>query len=117
MSVADDEQFPQVSAELLAPGPGRDWFIANRLRVSTAGPVDPAMAPKVLGYRVTDYKKGVSASVDIFTELPDGSMSVNHTTVAWAASRDWALVVPEPTQSHPRVEAVDTLPPDVFSLR
>lgn len=116
MSVADDSQFPQVSAMLLAPGEGRDWFIANRLRVSTSEPVEAKDAPHVLAYQVTAYKDGL-ATVDIFTRYPDQSMTVNHTTVAWQNGGGWGLVVPVPEKmSGPAVEAVHSIPTNAVVL-
>lgn len=116
MSVANDAQFPQVSATLLAPGEGRDWYIANRLRVSTTEPVAEKDAPQVLAYKVTAFKDR-SASVDIYTRYPDRSLTVNHTTVAWQSGGDWGLVVPIPeSMAGPAVEAVEAVPADAVTL-
>lgn len=117
MSVANDTQFPKVSSTLLAPGEGRDWFIANRLRVSTTDPIASKDAPHVLAYQVTSFKKD-SATVDIFTRYPDQSVTVNHTTVAWQAGGDWGLVVPVPSKmTGAAVESVKGAPKEAVVLR
>lgn len=117
MSVANDEQFPQVSRDLLAPGAGRDWFIANRLKISTIDGVDPAQAPKVIGYQVAKYTPGGTAEVTVFSTLPDGSVSANETTVVWSGGADWKLLLPTAEDTRPRVSVAPELPAQAVRLR
>lgn len=115
MSVATDSQWTQVSSRLIAPGDGRDWFIANRLKVSTLDAVPAGQAPTILGYRVTSFTPN-TADVDFYARQPDQSVTVNHTTVAWTAGQQWALVLPTPDSSvGPRVEAADAPPADLVA--
>lgn len=110
ISVATDSQWPSVVRTEVAPGPTRDAFIANRIQLSTTTSVPAGQAPKVVGWKVTGYELP-QATVDIYTEMPDKSMAVNHTTVAWTAASDWGLVLPDTSEGGTvAVEAISAIP-------
>lgn len=115
MSIATDSQWSAVSTRLIAPGEGRDWFIANRIQVSTTAAVPADEAPVILGYQVTNYESS-SATVDIYSRYSDDSLTVNHTSVVWTAAEDWALVLPVPSSQKAPVTAVDEVPAAAVTL-
>ena len=94
-----------VTRELIAPGRGRDWWIAQRVRMNTTT-VNPALAPTVTAYKVTDYSDD-NAKIDVYSTQPDKSLTVNHLEVAWTAGGDWGLVIPVP----PCKPGTETTPP------
>ncbi|WP_232236230.1 hypothetical protein [Nocardia sp. BMG51109] len=114
LSVATDGQWSTVVARELVPGPARDEWSVNRVQLSITGPAAEQYAPRVLGYRVTEYTQDRS-SVDVYTEYSDGSRAVNHTTVEWFAE-DWRLRLPDPDAITRPVDAIDQLPADVVTL-
>ncbi len=116
ISVAFDNQWPEVVRTNLAPGTARDAFITSRIQLSTTTPVPAGTAPRVIGWKVTDYT-AQRASVDIFTQMPDQSLTVNHTTVVWTAFGDWGLLLPEAGATSSPVAAIDALPGDAVQLK
>ncbi|WP_139104518.1 hypothetical protein [Gordonia sp. UCD-TK1] len=116
LSVALDDQWPQVVRELLAPGQARDDFITNRIQLSTTSGVPAGQAPQVQGWKLTAFTPD-KASVDIYTRLPDRSMTVNHTTVVWApAFGDWRLLLPDAAAGASPVDAISATPTDMVAL-
>lgn len=83
-----------VTRDLIAPGRGRDWWIAQRVRMNTTT-VNPALAPKVSAYKVTSFTDD-AAKIDVYSIQTDQSITVNHLEVAWTAANDWGLVIPVP---------------------
>lgn len=118
LSVALDDQWPpQVVRELLAPGQARDDFITNRIQLSTTSGVPAGQAPQVQGWKLTAFTPPDKASVDIYTRLPDRSMTVNHTTVVWApAFGDWRLLLPDAAAGASPVDAISATPTDMVAL-
>ncbi|WP_239476649.1 hypothetical protein [Nocardia arizonensis] len=114
LSVATDDQWPKVVAGEVVPGPARDEWSVNRLQLSITGPAAPEYAPRLLGYRITEYTEDRTA-VDVYTEYSDGSKAVNHTTVEWF-QQDWRLRLPDPESTARPVEAIDELPDDIVTL-
>lgn len=116
LSVALDDQWPQVVRELIAPGQTRDDFITNRIQLSTTSGVPTGQAPQVQGWKLTAFTPD-KTSVDIYTRLPDGSMTVNHTTVVWApAFGDWRLLLPDAAAGASPVDAITATPTDMVAL-
>ncbi|KXO95787.1 hypothetical protein AXK56_16375 [Tsukamurella pulmonis] len=115
MSVADRDQWPDVSRLNLAPGPGRERFAVNRVQVSMDRPVAPGDAERVIGYRVRAFNEA-GANVDIFTEAPDTSKLVTFTQVAWTHNQDWGLVVASAADHDNRKVAITTTPADAVLL-
>lgn len=113
MSVATDDQWPQIVRTLLAPGPQRDAFITSRIQLSTitssTGLVPAGQAPQVLGWQVTAFTPQ-QAGVDIYTRLPDQSLAVNHTTVVWTGFGDWGLLLPAADATVSPVQTITTVP-------
>lgn len=116
MSVATDEQWPQIVRTLLAPGPQRDTFIASRIQLSTTDPVPAGQAPQVVGWQVTGFTPQ-QAGVDVYTQLPDQSLAVNHTTVVWTGFGDWGLLLPDAKASTPAVQTISTVPPGAVRIK
>ncbi|MBB5915754.1 hypothetical protein BJY24_004666 [Nocardia transvalensis] len=114
LSVATDNQWSAVVAREVVPGPARDDWSVNRVQLSITGPAAQQYAPRVLGYRVTDYTQDRS-TVDVYTEYSDGSRAVNHTTVEWFAE-DWRLRLPDPDAAARPVESIDQTPTDIVTL-
>ncbi|WP_431972153.1 hypothetical protein [Nocardia sp. bgisy134] len=114
LSVAADNQWSKVIAAEVVPGVARDEWAVSRVQLSITGPADPEYAPRLLGYKITDYTEQRSA-VDVYTEYSDGSKAVNHTVVEWFAE-DWRLRLPEPESTARPVEAIDVLPTDIVTL-
>lgn len=114
LSVASDSQWPKVVAAEVIPSTARDEWSVARVQLSITGPADPEYAPRLLGYRITEYTEQRSA-VDVYTEYSDGSRAVNHTVVEWYAE-DWRLRLPESESTARPVDAIDELPTDIVTL-
>ncbi|MET8654688.1 hypothetical protein [Nocardia aurea] len=114
LSVATDSQWAKVVAGEVVPGAARDEWSVNRLQLSITGSAAPEYAPRLLGYKITEYTDQVTA-VDIYTEYSDGSKAVNHTTVEWFR-QDWKLRLPDPDSTARPVESIDELPDDIVTL-
>jgi hypothetical protein len=113
MSVADNNQWPQVGNRMLAPGPGRDAWATARAQISIDAAVTAAQAPQVVGYTLIDYTP-VNADVAIYTRHSDMSLTRN---TAHVVRRDdnWLLALPDNADA-PRVAAVPETPPDMVWL-
>ncbi|WP_245649619.1 hypothetical protein [Nocardia shimofusensis] len=114
LSVAPDGDWPAVVAKEVLPGPARDAWAVDRVRVSITGPADPEYAPRLRGYRITEYT-GERGLVDVYTEYSDGSLAVNHTAVEWS-TQDWRLRLPDLDSTARPIAAVDALPGDIVTL-
>ncbi|WP_280421394.1 hypothetical protein [Nocardia carnea] len=101
MSLAPDEHWASVAQHELAMGPGKDEWASSRVLLSIQTGADPATAPRVRGYTITDYSAR-RARVDIYTSFPDGSIAANSATVVWVAE-DWRLELPSPGSAEPTV--------------
>lgn len=115
LSVATDDQWPTVVRTLVAPGTARDAFITARIQLSTTAPVPAGQAPKVLGWKVVQFSPQ-RATVDIYSRLPDNSMTVNHSSVVWTAFGDWGLLLPYDAAASSPVSAITSLPSDLVRL-
>ncbi|KAF0847505.1 hypothetical protein [Nocardia caishijiensis] len=114
LSVAPDDDWATVVNRGLVPGPARDEWAINRVQLSITGPAAPEYAPKLLGYKITEYRDE-QAGVDVYTEYSDRSRAVNHTAVSWYG-QDWRLRLPDPESTTRPVDAIDELPPDIVTL-
>ncbi|WP_459547020.1 hypothetical protein [Nocardia sp. X0981] len=114
LSVADDGQWSNIVAREVVPGPAKDEWAVNRVQLSISGPADPVYAPRLLGYRITEYTDQ-RAAVDVYSEYSDSSRAVNHTVVEWFA-QDWRLRLPDPESTTRPIDAVDELPSDTVKL-
>ena len=114
VGVADDTQRAQVGQQLLAPGPGRDRWAIARWQINITEPVDPKLAPRVLGYMITGYNPA-KVSVDIYAQQADRSITRTSTTVVRRGD-SWLLELPA-TPGRPVVAAVATTPRDMVVLR
>ncbi|MBF6523097.1 hypothetical protein [Nocardia farcinica] len=111
MSLVPDEHWASVAAHELAPGPGKDSWAAGRVLVSVTGTADPATAPRLRGYTITEYTPD-RAQVQIYTSFPDTSVAVNTSAVTWVGN-DWRLHLPDPASTDPVVVAVPAVDADV----
>ncbi|MEV0297058.1 hypothetical protein [Nocardia sp. NPDC050710] len=107
MSLAPDADWVDIARYELAFGPGKDEWVTSRGLLSIQSPADPAQAPRVRGYTITDYSP-TRAGVDIYTSFPDQSIAVNTATVVWLAG-DWWLQLPDPTSTDPVVRVAATM--------
>ncbi|WP_278264194.1 hypothetical protein [Nocardia sp. AG03] len=114
LGVAPDTQWATVVNRELMPGPARDEWAINRVRLSITGPAAPGYAPRLLGYKITEYRDEQS-SVEVYTEYADRSRVVSHTTVGWYGG-DWRLRLPDPLAGTRPVDVIDELPPDIVRL-
>ncbi|MFQ6331887.1 hypothetical protein ACLMAL_38020 [Nocardia sp. CWNU-33] len=114
LSVAADNQWSKVVAMEVVPGRARDEWSVNRVQLSITGPASAEYAPRLLGYKITDYTDQKSG-VDVYTEYSDNSRAVNHTIVEWFGN-DWRLRLPDPESTARPIEAVDELPTDIVKL-
>lgn len=114
LSVAPDHQWATVVNRELVPGPARDEWAINRVQLSITGSAAPEYAPRLLGYKITEYRDERSR-VEVYTEYSDSSLAVNHTTVSRHGG-DWLLQLPDPRSTARPVDAIDELPPDIVTL-
>ena len=115
MSVAADDQWGTVADHLIAPGPARDAWAVNRVRLSITAPVAEA-APRICGYEMTRYTPQ-RAAVSIVTRQRDNSLTANAASVVWSAAGDWQLQLPDPSAQTAPVTAIDTLPASMIALK
>ncbi|WP_328397167.1 hypothetical protein [Nocardia sp. NBC_00416] len=108
LAIADDGQWSNIVAREVVPGAAKDEWAVNRVQLSISGPADPVYAPRLLGYRITEYGDQ-RAAVDVYTEYSDNSRAVNHTTVEWFA-QDWRLRLPDPQSTTRPIDPVNELP-------
>ena len=114
MSVAADDQWSAVANQLIAPGPARDAWTIERVRVSITAPAtDP---PAVCGYQMRKYTPE-RADVAIITRQKDRSYTSNAASVVWSAAGDWLLQLPDATSSTPPVSAVPGIPASTIVLK
>lgn len=116
MSLADDQQWPAVGRQLIAPGPERDAWALARARLSFA-PVDDVAgrAPKIIAYKITDYS-AVTAGIAFYQRQYDKSLTANATRVLWRDG-DWRLLLPPHDNTDVKVAAVKEVPADAVKLR
>ncbi len=115
ISVATDSQWPQVGADMVAPGPGRDAWSVARAQLSVTAPLDADTAPRLLGYVLTRYSPE-AAELDLYAQHPDRSITGHHTSVVWQHD-DWRLSLPDPaTSAPPTVTTLDTPPAELVAF-
>jgi hypothetical protein len=114
LAIADDGQWSNIVAREVVPGPAKDEWAVSRVQLSISGPADPVYAPRLLGYRITEYSDQ-RAAVDVYSEYSDSSRAVNHTTVEWFA-RDWRLRLPDPESTTRPIDPVTELPSDTVKV-
>lgn len=107
MSLAPDEHWATIAAHEIAAGAGKDAWASSRVLLSIQGRADPATAPRVRGYTITNYNPAI-AHLQIYTSFPDNSVAVNTATVVWVAE-DWRLQLPDPAATDPVVREAATV--------
>ncbi|NNH72988.1 hypothetical protein HLB23_24530 [Nocardia uniformis] len=115
MSLAPDSTWAQIAAAELAPGPGKDAWATARVLISITGPAESETAPRIVGYRISEYVLDMRAQVTVFTAYPDASLAATHTVVVWLGE-DWRLQLPDPGSTDRLVEPVHRIPDDAVRL-
>lgn len=108
LSLASDGVWPKVASQALVSSAGKDTWVLARGRISITGPANPALAPAIIGYRITTYTPE-RVAVDIYTRYPDNSLAAHHQVVEWVTG-DWRLRLPDPSAKTPTIQEISTLP-------
>lgn len=115
MSVAPDGTWAHVAADEIADSPGKDSWVASRELFSIVRPASNSTAPRIVGYRVTDFRAAERAAVTVYSRLPDNSLSAVRTQVRWVGG-DWRLELPDPRSARITTEVVTEIPSDTVRL-
>lgn len=113
MSLAPDSVWTTVAAQSLVSGPGKDEWVRSRVLVSITG-TDPAAAPSITGYRISDWTPQ-RAGITVYTTYPDDSVLATDTVVTWTAE-DWRLLLPDPATKTVTQRDVPAVPGDIVRL-
>lgn len=104
--IAPDNQWRAVTDRQVAPGPGRDAFVALRERAGDR--IDPGELGQVAGFRFVTYSDDV-AVIQVVSRFPDdGALQVTTSTVAWMDG-DWKLSLQPDGSASPTVQRVEDL--------
>ncbi|WP_231386764.1 hypothetical protein [Nocardia sp. BMG111209] len=114
LSVADDGQWAGVTAAEVAAGPRKDAWTLARARISITAPASAALAPRIVGYRITEYRPD-RAAVTVYSEYPDRSCASTDTRVVWNGG-DWRLELPDPSAATGTVAALSDIPAGIVAL-
>ncbi|MFI7524481.1 hypothetical protein [Nocardia salmonicida] len=112
-SLAPDDSWPKIAAQSLAEGPGKNEWVTARVLVSIKK-TDPAVAPKISGYKITDWTPDRS-SITVFTTYPDASVLATDTVVVWIAD-DWRLLFNDPATKTVFQHDIPSVPADAVRL-
>ncbi len=115
LSLAPDGVWPAVLAREVVPGPARDAWAVDRVRLSITGPADPASAPRLLGFRMTEYTAPRSAG-GVFTTDEGGGPPGDPPRGGVGCPGFCLFGLPDvPTTARP-TEAVAAPPGDIVTL-
>ena len=91
-SLAPDAVWRSVVDTQVAPGQGRDTWIANRSTISIApNSIPSSRLVQVAGFKVSNYTNTV-ATISIARKTPTGGFQVGDLTLTWV-NGDWQLVL------------------------
>lgn len=96
-----------VVAASIAPGPGRDAWVAARGAVGELAPTAPGQLGQVAGFRFVDYSPR-RAVIQTVSRFGSGRLQVTVSTVRWSG-RDWQLVLQPDGGESPTAQAVGSL--------
>ncbi|WP_216897339.1 hypothetical protein [Nocardia alni] len=108
ISTADNSSWGPIAAAEVASSPGADAWKLARARLRISGPANPALAPRIIGYRITSYQPD-KASVTAYSVYPDKSLAATAIGVIWSGG-DWRLSLPDPASTTPTVTAIRGVP-------
>ncbi|MFB8006995.1 hypothetical protein [Nocardia sp. NPDC056000] len=114
LSLAPDAAWPEIASQSLMPGPAKDSWVLSRAQISITAPANPAVAPRISGYKIPAYDP-LRTEVTIYTTYPDASIAATRQTVQWSAE-DWRLTLPDPTSKTPTVQSIPSIPTDAVKL-
>lgn len=104
--LTDGQGWREVVAQQVAPGVGREAYVAARARVQLDDP--PGSYGQVAGFRVLAFTPDV-AVLSLVSRFPlTGRLQVTTTTLTWI-SGDWQLVLQPDGGSSPTAQAVPDL--------
>ncbi|SDN13715.1 hypothetical protein SAMN04488074_13616 [Lentzea albidocapillata subsp. violacea] len=104
--VTPGEGWRQVVEKQVAPGPGRDSYIAARAKVDAEAPDD--RLGNTAGFRFVTYTPEL-AVIQFVTRFPaSGKLQVTNLTVQWA-NGDWKQVLQQDGSSSPTAQPVSDL--------
>lgn len=90
LATSNDNDWPKVADEIVAPGPGKAQWAQARALMSVSGKeTHPAT---FAGFKFTDYTDD-NAQVLLAVTWPDGTLTAQPTQLVWQAG-DWRLVLP-----------------------
>ncbi|MGV0358879.1 hypothetical protein [Corynebacterium mastitidis] len=102
LAAADDEQWPAVVGQLVAPGQGKDQWAQARATLSVEGCLDPA--PEFVGFAFDGFTED-AASLALAVRRPDGGgLYAMPTQLVWQGGGDWRLVLPSQEKAVDAVE-------------
>src|SRR5262249_19071714 len=107
-STAADGSWGPIAAAEIASTPGADAWKLARARVKITAPANPALAPRIIGYRITSYQPD-RAAVTAYSVYPDNSLSATAIQVVWTGG-DWRLLLPDPGSTTRTVTAIGSAP-------
>ena len=90
-AAATDPGWRAVAANLLAPGAGRDAWVAARARVQLATPPPPGTFAQLAGFQFVSWTL-TDAALQLATRNPGGDFGVVTVHVTWLDG-DWRLVL------------------------
>jgi len=90
-AAATDPGWRAVAANLLAPGAGRDAWVAARARVQLATPPPPGTFAQLAGFQFVSWTP-TDAALQLATRNPGGDFGVVTVHVTWLDD-DWRLVL------------------------
>ena len=92
----------------IAPGPGRDAWVALRARYGELAPPQPGQLGQTAGFRFVDYRPD-RAVIQTVSRFPTtGTLQVTTYTLAWSG-RDWQLVLQPDGSDSPTGQVVASL--------
>lgn len=103
LAAADDDQWPTVVNQLVAPGQGKDQWAQARATLSVEGCLDPA--PEFMGFAFDSFTQE-RASLALAVRRPDGGLYAMPTQLVWQED-DWRLVLPSQEEAVDAVELDD----------
>ncbi|WP_330179604.1 hypothetical protein OHB26_24525 [Nocardia sp. NBC_01503] len=114
LSLAPDSSWPEVASQSLMPGPAKDSWVLSRAQISVTAPADPAVAPRISGYKIATYDP-IRTDITIYTTYPDASIAATLQTVEWSAD-DWRLRLPDPNSKTTTVQSIPAIPEGIVRL-
>ncbi|KQB84077.1 hypothetical protein [Corynebacterium oculi] len=100
LAAADDDQWPMVVNQFVAPGQGKDQWAQARATLSVEGCLDPA--PAFVGFAFDSFTED-RAALALAVRRPDGGLYAMPTQLVWQ-DEDWKIVLPSQDEAVDAVE-------------